>query len=85
MCKGRDDVDSEANKEGPDSGVDRAKEREDDGQEPYWDHHRQPCHCPQAYALCVMHSYHLLPHEVQGSACKPKRNELQTSKIVKST
>jgi len=64
MGEGGDDVDGEADEEGTDGGVDGAEEREDDGQEPYRNHHRKTCQCPQAYALRVVHPNHLLPHEV---------------------
>lgn len=42
VSDGRDDVNGEADEEGANGGVDGAEEGEDYGQEPYWDHHRQP-------------------------------------------
>lgn len=41
-----DDVDGEADQKCPHSRVDRPKEGENNGQEPYWYHHRQPYECP---------------------------------------
>lgn len=46
MGKGWDDVDGEANKKRPNCGVDRTKERENNGQEPNWDHHWESSKCP---------------------------------------
>lgn len=76
MGKGRDDVDGETDEKGPDRGVDGTEKREDYGQEPYRDHHRKPSKRPQAYALGVVHSDHLLPHEVERCTCEPECDEL---------
>lgn len=43
VSKGRNNVDSEADEQRADGGVDWPKEREYDGQEPNWDHHWQSC------------------------------------------
>lgn len=80
MREGRDDVDGEADKKGPDGGIDRAEEREDDGQEPNRDHDREPSECPKANALCVVHPYYLLPHEVERCARESECDELRKSK-----
>ena len=77
MSQRWDDVDSEANQKGPDGRVNRAKEGEDYGQEPYRDNNWESGQCPQTDAPCVMHPYHLLPHEVQWRTCEPKCNKLQ--------
>lgn len=72
-----DDIHGEANQKSADRRVDRAEEWEDDGQEPYRNHHWKPCQCPQKNAFSVMHPYYFLPHEVQWCASKPKCYELQ--------
>lgn len=77
--KGRDDVDSEANKEWSNGGVDGSKEREDDCQEPYGNDHRQSCCCSLAHAFALMHPYCLFPHKIQRCACKPKCYKLQNT------
>lgn len=77
MSEGGDDVDGEANKKRSNGGVDWTKEWEDDGQEPYRDHHGQPSKRPQAYAFRVVHPDHLLPHEVERRARKSKCDELR--------
>ena len=77
MSNGRDDVDGEAHEKGSHGRIDRTEEREDDGQEPYWDHDRQPSKCPKAYALSVVHPDHLLPHEVEWCARESECDELR--------
>lgn len=74
---GGDDVDGEADKKCADGRVDGPEEGEDDGQEPYWYHHRQPRQCSEADALRVVHADHLLPHEIQRRARKSERDELR--------
>lgn len=48
MSEGRDDVDSKTNEERTDSRVDGAKEREDNGQKPNGNDHRQSSRRPFA-------------------------------------
>lgn len=77
VSQGRDDVHSEANEEGTNSGVDRSEEGEDDGKEPDGYDNRQPCKSTLTHAFAFMDPYRLLPHKIQRCACKPKSNELQ--------
>lgn len=78
MSKSRDNVDSEGNQKSTDGGVNRTEEWEDDSQEPNWNDDRQSSQCSQANAFGVVHSYHLLPNEVQRRARKSKCDELRT-------
>nr|DAD47305.1 TPA_asm: hypothetical protein HUJ06_017242 [Nelumbo nucifera] len=55
MSHGRYDVYDEADQESTDDGVDRTKERENNGQEPNGDDHQQPSQCPQAYTLGTLY------------------------------
>ena len=80
MGESRDDVDGEADQKRSDGGVDRAEEGEDYGQKPDWYHNGKPCQCPQAYAPCVMHPYHLLPHKIQRRTREPKCNKLHLNR-----
>uniref|UniRef100_A0A5K1AXQ6 Uncharacterized protein n=1 Tax=Nymphaea colorata TaxID=210225 RepID=A0A5K1AXQ6_9MAGN len=77
--EGWNDVDGEGDEEGADGGVDGAEEGEDDGQEPDGDDYWQPRHRPLADALRLMHSYQLLPYEIQRRAREPERYELLSS------
>ncbi|RWW03701.1 hypothetical protein GW17_00033112 [Ensete ventricosum] len=76
MCQSGDDVDGEADEESAHRGVDGTKEGEDDGQEPDGDDDGKPGEGAQADALGVMHSDHLLPHEVQRGAGEAEGDEL---------
>lgn len=71
-----DDVDCEADEQRTHSRVDGPKEGEDDSEEPYGDHHRQPRRRPLAQAAAVVEADGLLPHEVQRRAREPEGDEL---------
>lgn len=77
MGQGGDDVDGEADEERSDGGIDRSEEREDDGEEPDGDDHRQSSCCSLAQTLAFVHADCFLPHKIQGRACKSKCYELQ--------
>lgn len=76
MSKSRDDIDCETNKKGTNSGINRTKEREDDGKKPDRNNNRETSQCTKANALSVMHSNHLLPNKIKRCASEPKSDEL---------
>lgn len=76
VSQSRNDVDGEADEERAHRGVDGPEEGEDDGQEPDGDDDGEASQGSQANTPGVVHSDHLLPHEVERGAGEAEGDEL---------